>query len=267
MEAALSKRTDRIRQKLATGEACSGTWMALASPMAAEIIADAGFDFVVVDAEHNPFDPETLLHMLLAFRGSDTVPMIRVPWNDPIMIKQVLDMGFEGLVVPQTNTADDARQAVRACRYPPIGCRGFGPMRPGGYFRDGGEYVRSANDSIILAIQIENVSGAHEISDIVSVPGIDWILVGLYDMSASVGEWCNIEHPELWKACQKIMDAAHEGGIPAGIPLGGPDKIQKTLDLGSKLVFIGQDCAYLQSSVDHAVKTFRDIVDQRMRNT
>ena len=234
--------------------------MYLASPMAAEIMADTGFDYIVVDAEHQPFNPETLLNILMAFRGSDTVPLIRVPWNDPIMIKQALDMGYEGVVTPQTNAAEEARRAVDAIRYPPMGNRGFGPARPGRYFRDGGEYARTANESIICAIQIENVSGAHDIDNIVRVPGIDWILIGPYDMSATVGKWYDVEHPELWKAIKKIMDTAKNAGIPAGVPLGGPDAIQRMLDAGSKLVFIGVDCGYLQSAADDALRRFREIV-------
>jgi len=256
----LSKRTDRIRKKMADGEIIAGIFHYLASPMAAEIMADTGFDFVVVDAEHNPFNPETLLSILLAFRGSDTVPMIRVPWNDPVMIKQVLDMGYEGIVTPQTNTSEQARQAVMACRYPPIGTRGFGPARPGRYYRDGGEYARTANESIICAIQIENVSGAHDIDNIVNVPGIDWILIGRYDMSASVGGWLQVDHPDLWTAMRKIIETANNAGIVAGLPI---DDLQRALDIGSKVVYLGTDCSFLQSAADAALARFRETAKRR----
>src|SRR3990172_11829405 len=250
----MSKRTDRIRKKLSDGELCSGIFFYMASPMAAEIMADTGFDFVALDAEHNAFNPETLLNILMAFRGSDTVPMIRVPWNDPVIIKQVLDIGYEGIITPQTNTAEEARTAVSAVRYPPLGNRGYGPMRPAGYYRDKGEYVKTANDSIILAIQIENISGAHDIDNIVNVPGIDWILLGRYDMSATVGEWCNVEHPELWKAMKKIIDTANKSGVVAGLPLGGPESIERTIEFGSKIVFAGTDCSFMQSGADAALQ-------------
>lgn len=254
----MSKRTDKIRKKLADGEVCSGIFFYLASPMAAEIMADTGFDFVVVDAEHLPFNPETLLHILLAFKGSDTVPMIRVPWNDPVMIKQALDMGYEGIITPQTNTVKEAQKAVAACRYPPVGTRGYGPTRPTDYYKDNGKYVRTANESIICAIQIENVSGAHDIENIVKVPGIDWILLGRYDMSASVGNFCDVEHPDLRKAIKKIMDAANEAGVPAGgLPLG------ERPELTQKIVFVGTDFSFLQSAADSALKTFRETVRKK----
>lgn len=259
----MSKRTDKLRKKLAAGELSPWVWLDFASPMVAEILADAGFDWILVDTEHNPFNPETLLHILLAFRGSDTVPIIRVPWNNEVMIKQVLDMGYEGIVTPQTNTVDGARRAVSACRYPPIGTRGFGPMRPGGYYRDKGEYVRTANESIICGIQIENVCGANEIDDIVKIPGLDWIIIGPYDMSASMGIFCDVEHPDLWKAIKKISNAAKKAGIPFGVPLGGPDHIKRTLDAGSQLICIGRDSTYLQSSADNALKSFHETINKR----
>src|SRR3989304_4928369 len=128
-----NRRAINLKKKLASGGMSSGLWISLPCPTACEVIADAGLDWVVVDAEHSPFNPETLQHMLMAFSGRTTVPLIRVPWNDEVMIKQALDMGWEGVLIPQVNTVDDARRAVAACRYPPMGKRGFGPRRAGNY--------------------------------------------------------------------------------------------------------------------------------------
>ena len=225
----MSKRTEKLRKKLAAGEFSPWAWIDLASPMCAEMMADAGFDWILVDTEHAPFNPETLLHILMAFKGSDTVPMIRVAWNDEIMIKQALDMGFEGIVTPQTNTAEEARQAVAACRYPPVGRRGFGPMRPGRYYRDGGQYVREANESIICAIQIEDICAIDEIDEIVKVPNLDWILIGCFDLSGTMGIFCDVEHPDLVKAVEKILSTARKAGLTAGVSLGGPRALERTL--------------------------------------
>lgn len=260
----MSKRTEKLRKKLIDGNPVSGIWMALASPMAAEIIADTGLDFAVLDAEHNPFSPETLLNILMAFRGSDTVPMLRVPWNDAVMIKQGLDLGYEGIVTPQTNTAEEARKAVDACRYPPLGTRGFGPMRPTGYYRDGGEYLRTANQSIICAIQIENVSGAHDIENIVKVPGVDWILIGRYDLSATIpGIFGEVDHPKIWEAVKKITMTARKAGIPVGCPPRGPEEMKKIMETGSNIVFLGQDWAFLRTAADSALKKFHAIVKDK----
>ena len=131
-----------LKKKLAEGYISPGMWVSAPSPTICEIVADVGVDWILVDAEHSPFNPETLHHMLMAFKGSDTVPIIRVPWNDHVVIKQVLDMGWDGILIPQVNTLEDVRQAVKACRYPPQGQRGFGPRRAGNYYRDQIEYTR-----------------------------------------------------------------------------------------------------------------------------
>ena len=252
----MNTRLAKLRSKLAGGELSCGMWMAIPSPTVAEIVADAGFDWVLVDAEHHPFNPETLLHMLLAFRGSDTVPIIRLANNDAVMIKQALDMGFEGVLLPNTNTAADTQRAVEACRYPPMGKRGFGPTRPSGYFRDGGAYGRTANDSIICAIQIEDVRGADEIEQIVKVPGLDWIFIGPYDMSGTMGIFGQVEHEELWEVMRKILRGAKAAKIPAGIPAQNPDDIERMREAGNQLFTIGQDVAIVRAATDHVVKVF-----------
>ena len=245
---------------MAEGQICPGTWISIASPMVAEIVADAGFDFIIVDAEHHPFNTESLFHILLAFRGCDTVPLIRVPWNDEVMIKQVLDMGYEGIVTPNTNTVEEVRRAVAACRYPPTGARGFGPTRPSAYYRDGGEYARMANELIICAIQIENIRGVDEIDGIVKVPGVDWILIGPYDMTGTMGIMGQLDHPDLWAAIEKILATAKAAGVPAGVPTAGPDGIKRALAAGSQILPFGQDITFLRNAVDQALTFFKDCI-------
>jgi 2-keto-3-deoxy-L-rhamnonate aldolase RhmA len=191
--------------------------------------------------------------------------MIRVPWNDPIMIKQFLDMGWEGLVTPQTNTFEDAQAAVAASRYPPLGNRGFGPRRAGRYYRDQVAYVQRANEEIILAIQVEDIGGATEIERMVQVPGIDWVLIGRYDMSATLdGAFCQVDHPKLWEAYQHIIDVSQRAGLPAGVPLGGasPQNLERYRQVGGQLMTIGEDLAYMQEAALDAMKawhlTFRE---------
>lgn len=130
----ISRRAINLKKKLAAGGISPGIWVSLQSATTCEVIATAGFDWIIADAEHASFNPETLQHMLMAFKGTDTVPIIRVAWNDAVMIKQVLDMGWDGVLVPQTNTVEEAKRAVSACRYPPFGNRGFGPRRAGNYY-------------------------------------------------------------------------------------------------------------------------------------
>jgi len=255
-----NKRAINLKKKLAAGEFSPGIWVSLPSPTACEVIAGVGFDWILVDAEHSPFNPETLQYMLMAFKGSDTVPIIRVPWNDQVMIKQVLDMGWDGVLVPQVNSVDEAQRAVSACRYPPVGKRGFGPRRAGNYYKDQDEYVKLANDSVICAIQIESVSGADQIDEIVCVPGIDWILVGIYDMSGSLGRFCDLDEPELWKAIRRIFSAAQAAKIPVGNAFSGVDNIKKSVDLGCQLIFLGEDTGFLKETADNALRAFQEVI-------
>lgn len=258
-----NKRAINLKKKLASGEFSPGIWIAIPSPTACEVIADAGFDWIVVDAEHSPFNPETLQYMLMAFKGSNTVPLIRVPWNDHVVIKQVLDMGWDGVLVPQVNSADETRRAVSACRYPPIGKRGFGPRRAGNYYRDQDEYVKLANDSVICVIQIEDISAVEQIHEIVRVPGIDWIFVGSCDMSGTTERFLDMDNSELWNAIRKIFQTAQTAGIPAGNAFSGVESIEKTLSMGCQLVVLGEDVKYLKESADNALKTFHETIKSK----
>jgi len=253
-----SQQALKLKEKLATGALSPGIWISLLSPTACEVVADAGLDWVIVDAEHAPYNPETLLHILMAFKGSQIVPIVRVADNNPILIKQALDMGWAGVLIPQVNTVEETRQAVAACRYPPQGTRGFGPRRAGNYYRSQKEYVQSANDAIICAIQIENIGGVGQINEIVKVPGLDWVMVGPNDMSATTDRVFDLTNPDLWDAIQKIFTTAKLAGHATGNAYSGVQTIQKALDLGCQLIVLGEDTLFLKESVDNAVKTFRD---------
>ena len=267
------KRAINLKKKLKTGAFSPGVWVGLPSPAVCEVIASVGFDWVIVDAEHTPIGSENLQHMLMGFKGSSTVPLIRVPWNDAVIIKQVLDMGWDGVVVPQTNSAEEARRAVAACRYPPVGNRGFGPRRAGNYYRDHDEYVKLADESVICVVQIENVAGAEEIDEIVGVPGIDWIIVGPCDMSGTVGRFLDVEGAEICKAIRRIFDGARSAGIPTGNPLGGlfdnvigvrgtnvggGQDAQRTPEPECQLVFLGEDTSFLKQAADDALQAFHN---------
>jgi len=182
------------------------------------------------------------------------------------MIKQALDMGWDGVVVPQVNSVQDARRAVSACRYPPRGRRGFGPLRASNYHRDEDKYVKYANDSVICTIQIENVSAVDEIEEIVRIPGIDWIIVGPCDMSGTTGRFLDLDDPELLKAIQKIFDVAQAAGIPTGNGVTGVENIERQLDLNYQLVHLGEDITYLKESADKALKTFHNTIKRSNLN-
>lgn len=146
-----------FREKMSRGEVCIGTAITFYDPAISESLA-GDFDFIWIDAEHNAMSLETIQLHLMAVRGTTTFPVVRVAWNDPVLLKPVLDIGAPGVVVPLIRTADDAKLAVSACRYPPEGIRGYGPRRAARYGRDSGpEYCRQANESIMINVQIEHI--------------------------------------------------------------------------------------------------------------
>jgi len=252
------KKTLKLKKKLADGALSPGIWTTIPSPTVCEIIAGAGFDWVIVDAEHSTYNPETLLHILMAFNASDTVPIIRIPSNNEVTIKQVLDMGWGGIVAPQISSIKEVRQAISACKYPPQGIRGFGPRRVSNYCKDLDDYTSCANDALICAIQIENVSAAAQIDEIVKLPGLDWVLLGPNDLSGSMGCFGDMTNPELWETIRKILETAQAAGLPTGNPLGNADTIRQTLELGCQLVTLGDDISYLQNGMNNALKLFND---------
>jgi 2-keto-3-deoxy-L-rhamnonate aldolase RhmA len=248
----------KLRKKLSQKEFSPGIWLQLPSPAECEVVAGSDFDWVIVDTEHMPFTSETLMHMLMAFKGSETVTLARVPENNEVFVKRMLDMGWDGVLLPQVNTVEDAHKAARACRYPPLGKRGFGPIRAGNYGRNEEEYVRAANEAVICAIQIEDVIGADHIEEIVKIPGIDWIMVGPNDMSGSTDRFQDRQNPVLVQAIKRIFKTAQAAGIPTSTGGGSIKDMNDVIDMGCQLVFLGTDTDYLKDSAEQAIKAFRE---------
>ena len=256
----MNKRALRLKEKLAAGDFTAGIWVTFPCPTAFEIIADCGLDWVIVDAEHATFSSETLLHMLMAFKATQTVPWIRLPWNDAIMVKKALDMGFDGVVFPGIGTLEDVQAAVSSCRYPPAGKRGFGPIRVSGYGQHTQEYARTANEAVFCIIQIEDISAGDQIDRIVSVPGVDGILVGPNDMSGTAGCFLDRENPGIVKTIQKIFDCAKTAKIAYGDGGGYPDAVSSALKKGCQLVLIGGDIDLLQKGLVKSLGTFNSLL-------
>lgn len=212
-------RSLALKERLRVGELTIGAWITFYDLGAAEIMAGSGYDWLMVDMEHAPFTLENLTGVLLALDSHGVVSIVRVPWNDPVRIKSVLDLGADGVLVPQVASAVEAAAAVAACKYPPQGMRGFGPRRASDYGRNMAMYKERANDATFVGIQIEHIQGVANIDEIVSVPGIDAILLGPMDLSATMGRLGELDHPEVVAAMDTVVAAAMGAGLPAGIPL------------------------------------------------
>lgn len=208
------KRAAAFKRRLKAGEAVIGAWLSLTDPVAAELMARVGFDYLLIDTEHGAWDLIALQSTLMAFNGTSTVPIVRVPWNDHVRIKQMLDMGVEGIMAPMVRTVVECRELVRACRYPPVGARGFGPRRASNYYRDIDKYLAAANDAIFVMPQVEDIATVGVIDEFLAVPGIDAVAVGPNDLSGTTGLFRQNSHPTNKNAVDRIIARAKAAGVP-----------------------------------------------------
>src|SRR5574341_586816 len=181
-------KTNHVKRALREGRPTAGSWLHLCSVISAEIMSRAGFDWLLIDMEHGHGDYQMLLGQLQAIEGCPVIPIVRVQWNDPAVVKRVLDLGAYGVMVPWVGSRAEAEAAVRATKYPPEGVRGIaGSHRASGYGRHAAEYWKRANEEILVVVQIETRGALAEIGEIVRVPGIDVVFVGPADLSAALG--------------------------------------------------------------------------------
>ncbi|SRR5579875_545747 len=236
---------NKMKDALASGKTQIGTWITTASPDVTELIAGAGFDFLVFDMEHAPLSIETVQNLLQVSKGSGTTPLVRVAWNDQVMIKLALDVGAEGLVIPQVNTKEDAETAVRAMRYPPAGTRGIGPRRASDYYRSFKEYISSADKELLVALQIEHIDAVKNVDQIVGVQGVDVLFIGPADLSASMGLLGKHDHQSVQSAIGEVFKAALKRNVTIGIHTFDSDDAMKKMAMGARMVMISTDVGLL----------------------
>jgi 2-keto-3-deoxy-L-rhamnonate aldolase RhmA len=206
-----------MRESLRSGEAVVGTWVSLAEPAVAELLAP-DFEFVVLDTEHTPNTLETVANCARAVDAApgEALPIARVAWNDPVRTKRILDLGLGGVMVPMVETPDEAEAAVAACRYPPEGIRGMAAARAHDYGRSFDEYVERANDDVLTILQVETEEGLSNVEEIAAVDGVDALFVGPADLSANLGVLGEWESDAFVDGVERIVTAAQDAGTPVG---------------------------------------------------
>jgi 2-dehydro-3-deoxyglucarate aldolase/4-hydroxy-2-oxoheptanedioate aldolase len=237
---------DPFREKLRRGQVCVGTVISFTDPTVTEALCQV-LDFVWIDMEHNALSLETVQAHIMATKGSDTIPLVRVGWNDPVLIKPVLDMGAAGIIVPMIRTAEEVRRAVAGCLYPPEGIRGFGPRRPSDYGRLGGpEFCRAANERVLPIVQVEHIEAVENIDAILSVPGLASIALGPNDLAGSMGLMGQPRHPDVLRALDTAIVHARQAGIPVGVGAGDdPEMLADWVGRGVHWLAMGGDCQLL----------------------
>lgn len=243
-----------LRARLATGHFLLGSWLTILDPSVPELMAGAGFDLLVADGEHGPIATSDLVAMLIAVRASGVPLLYRVAANEPVRIMHALDAGASGVVVPQIRTVADAERAVAWCRYPPVGQRGIAPRRASGYGRGTADYLREANGLVTCCIQIETREALDDLDAILTVPGIDTILIGPNDLAAAIGHTGDIGHPDNEAAIARILERARAHGVPAGIWTASVAQARSRRDQGFAWATLGTDYGFIQAGADAAAK-------------
>ncbi len=251
--------TDDTQQLFQPGEPATGNWISIGHPAVAEICSE-GFDFVVIDTEHTDMGLETVGNLLRAVHR-DAAPIVRVPLNDSAWIKRVLDLGVAGLMIPMIETAEQAERAVDAMRYPPEGTRGVAPARASDYGRTFEEYFETADDELVTVLQIETERGVENAADIVSVDGVDAVIVGHGDLSASLGVFGQWEDERFESALNSIVTTARNHDKAVGMLATDRESIHRWTDAGVDFLIAGADIAYLSAGSDAARAEFEDLVD------
>lgn len=254
-----------LRTALAGADApLVGLWSASGSGVAAEIIAGAGADVVLIDGEHGPVDLPQILQLLQVLAAYPAVPLVRVPWNDPVRIKQILDLGAQSILVPMVSTADEARAAVAAARYPGAagqreGSRGIGSAlaRSARWGRVPG-YVAGADEHVSVTVQIETATGARNAAEIAAVDGVDAVFVGPADLAGSLGFPGAPQTPEVVAAVDAVIDAAVAQGVPVGVNAFDPADARRVLARGAAFVVVSADVTLLARGAAAALDTARD---------
>lgn len=217
----------RLRRRLASGQTALGAVVTINSPEVAAHLAGLGFDFIWIEMEHGPITREGLRNMILATRGLDITPFARPPVNELWTAKVLLDQGALGVIFPFTRTAELARQAVDACRYPPLGKRGSGAMLAQLRWPPAKDYYDFADENVFVVTVVEDQSGLDNIEEIAATPGIDVLFIGTGDLSFSLGLRGDQDHPKLAEAVERIAAAGRRHGKILGRPAGTPEAVER----------------------------------------
>lgn len=244
-------------EKIKSGKIVVGPWMSIPHLMVAETLAQAEFDFLLLDGEHSPAHTDLIGSLLTATDLHGCPVIYRVRANRDDLIKGALDAGVAGIMVPMVNSADDARRAAAATKYPPDGTRGFGPWRASNYYLDVPNYMKSANSSNTVILQIESISALRDIAGIADVPQADVLFVGPADLALSMNLPLGTQNAQMRDAFKVVVDAARKSGKAAGIDLTSLDLLPSYLELGFTFFTYGADTSFLIDGARAAQEDFR----------
>lgn len=235
-----------------------GLWSGLCSNIAAEIIAGAGFDWIVLDGEHAPNDIPSVVAQLQAMRGGTAEPVVRVPWNDAVVIKRILDIGARSLLIPFIQSAEEARMAVAATRYPPLGIRGVSIAPRANDYGRIRHYHRNAHLDTCVLVQLESRTALEQVEAIAAVDGVDGLFVGPSDLAADFGHLGDAMHEEVQLAIKTSAERIRAAGKSAGTLATDVEDVDRLLGFGFNFVAVGSDVGILARGAERLAARFRE---------
>jgi 4-hydroxy-2-oxoheptanedioate aldolase len=237
--------SNAFKAAIGRGQPQIGLWTSLCSHIAADVVSDAGFDWALIDMEHSPNELATVLGQLQAYRPSATHPIVRPTWNEPLLVKRLLDLGVFTLLLPMVQSVDEAEAAVRSTRYPPSGIRGVSLNHRGNRYGRVDDYLERIESELCVLVQIETGAALGRVGEIAAVDGVDGVFFGPADLSADLGHLGKPGHAEVTDAIRHGLDAMRAAGKPAGILVGDPDQAGDWIQAGFTFVACGSDVALL----------------------
>ena len=248
---------NNFRRDLRAGKRLIGCWASLGSPITTEVLGIAGFDWILLDAEHAPNDVLTLVPQLMALKDSVSAPVVRPPWNDTVIIKRLLDAGFHNFLIPFVESVDEARRAVAATRYPPAGVRGVSVSQRSNRYGSVADYFKIVNENIAVMVQIESRAGVEAAAAIAAIDGIDGLFIGPSDLAAAFGHLGNANHPEVQEAMKRVYAAAKASGKAVGTLAPVEADARRYLEMGATYVAVGSDLGVLRMATQTLADKFR----------
>lgn len=236
---------NRFKQLIREGRTTFGVWLGSGAPSTAEAMGCAGFDFLVVDMEHTPVDAPQLIELLRAVAGTPAPAVVRMPWNDMVMVKRALDAGAQTLMLPFVQDADEAKRAVAYTRYPPDGVRGVAGSHRASRYGTVPNYLKNANAEICVIVQIETLAALEQLPQIAKVPGVDSIFIGPSDLSASMGLLGDVGNAAVQEKLKHGAQLCRQLGKPCGIIGTTPELVAKFADYGYTWIAIGSDMGFM----------------------
>ena len=242
----MSDVINRFKTLLAAGESVPmGTWLMAAAPAAAEAMGHVGFDFLVIDMEHVPIEVADLAHMLRAVGTTPAVPIVRLAWNDQVLVKRVLDTGAPTIMLPFVQTVAEAEAAVRYSKYPPLGMRGVAAIHRASRFGAAADYLKWANEETCVIVQLETPDAIERLPQIAALPGIDAVFVGPGDLAASMGHIGEVSHADVQAMIERAAKMAVDAGKPIGIVGPNPEMVHRFQNYGYSFTAVASDIAMM----------------------